>query len=654
MGRLPEGVKPVGYTLALAVNPAMDYVTGTVKIDVQLESSTTLIWLHGQDLQVGEGYAVADNGKRHRLVYSQATEDGVARLDVTPALPAGQAALNLRFVAPYSTGLAGLYRVKANAVPYVFSQFEPLFARRAFPCFDEPRFKVPFQISLSIPDGLTAVTNTQPVGERSTGNGYTTLIFAATNPLPTYLLAVAVGPFDLVAAEVPRNSLRTHPLPLRGVAVAGRGPQMHYAVGHTAVLLDALERYFLSPYPFDKLDVLAVPDFAASAMENAGAITFRDWLLLMAPQQASVAQKHAFQSVMAHELSHQWFGNWVTMAWWDDLWLNESFATWMGQRTAQSVDPNGHYDLELLRGMHDVMSQDVLASARRVRQPCPRANDVHSAFDGITYSKGGALLNMFEHFMSKERFMVGIRRYLQSHANGTATADDFLADLSWAAGEPRLGEDFRTFLDQTGVPEVRFEVIGGPEHYALRLSQRPYMPLGRETLPKALWHIPVCWRAQSDGIVREACTVLRTAEAEVPLVGGEPTWLMPNAGGVGYYQWDLEPARLAKLTAAPLTAGESLAVARNLRRAYDAGTLAPETVLEAVASFVDGPGHDVALVPLALWADAYDMLSTPKARQQAAAYMAAKISPRFFALLKGAKGASPDDDAWGRDLGRFL
>ncbi|RYF10918.1 MAG: M1 family peptidase, partial [Deltaproteobacteria bacterium] len=320
MGRLPEGVKPVGYTLALAVDPSKDYVTGTVKIDVQLDSPTALIWLHGQDLQVGEGYAVADNGKRHRLVYSQATEDGVARLDVTPALPPGQAALNLRFVAPYSTGLAGLYRVEASAVPYVFSQFEPLFARRAFPCFDEPRFKVPFQVSLSIPDGLTAVTNTQPVGERSTGNGYTTLIFAATNPLPTYLLAVAVGPFDLVTAEVPRNSLRAHPLPLRGVAVAGRGPQMQFAVGHTAVLLDALERYFLSPYPFDKLDVLAVPDFAASAMENAGAITFRDWLLLMAPQKASVAQKHAFQSVMAHELSHQWFGNWVTMAWWDDLW----------------------------------------------------------------------------------------------------------------------------------------------------------------------------------------------------------------------------------------------------------------------------------------------------------------------------------------------
>lgn len=654
-GPLPQGITPLVYTLALALDPNRSDFSGTAKIAVRLEAEAGLIWLHGQDLEVGEGYATDATGTRHRLKYSQVTADGVARLDVTPPLPIGVSELNLRFAGSYNTALTGLYKVQAEDKPYIFTQFEPLSARRAFPCFDEPRFKTPFQVALTVPEDTTAISNTAVAGQTTLDGGHTTWTFAPTHPLPTYLTAFAVGHFDIAQAQAPINSVRPDTLPMRGVSIAGHGHQMAFAVGHAAALLEALEQYFQAPYPFDKLDLIAVPDFAAGAMENAGAITFRDWLLLLDPQHASTSQKHAYFGVTAHELSHQWFGDWTTMAWWDDLWLNESFATWMGQRTAQIVDPNGHYDWEIVEGMHNVMGLDSLSQARRIRQPCPTANDVHSAFDGITYQKGGAILNMFEHYIGPFKFAQGVRAYLQAHPYATATADDFVQALTKADGDPKTKAAFYSFLEQTGVPEIEASVVCTPGRAELVLKQRRYVPLGGAGDANGIWQVPVCWRAGLAQGIERRCVLLQEPQMQVSLGEACPAWLMPNADGVGYYLWHMPQAQLAKLTTAPLSPVERLSVAHNVQAAYAAGTLAPQAVLANVETLLTSGASRVASAAIAPWELAYMEQVDAAAQPSVARYMAATLRPRLDALSKAASAlVDPDDVVLRRQLLSFL
>ncbi|KAK1548137.1 hypothetical protein Q3G72_024693 [Acer saccharum] len=603
LGPLPDDVTPLVYSLALALDPNRPDFSGTVKISVRTSKPTALIWLHGQELEVGEGYATDAVGMRHRLRYSQVTADGVARLDIEPPLPAGVSDLNLRFAANYNTGLSGLYKVASEEKNYVFSQFEPLSARRAYPCFDEPRFKTPFQIALTVPDDALAISNTSATGQTNMGLGHTTWTFAPTQPLPSYLTVFAVGLFDVAQAMAPINSVRPDTLALRGISTHGRGGQMAFAIGHAAALLEALEQYFQTPYPFDKLDLVAVPDFAASAMENAGAITFRDWLLLMDPTRVSASQKHAYFSVTAHELSHQWFGDSTTMAWWDDLWLNESFATWMGQRTAQQLDPEGHYDWELIEGMHNVMRQDSLAQARSIQQPCPTANDVHSAFDGITYLKGGAILNMFEHFMGPYKFAQGVRSYLQAHPYATATADDFVHAVTQAHGDPNTKGAVYSFLQQTGVPLIEAEMLCTPDKAELLLTQQAYAPLGAVARNPNTWHIPVCWRAGLAQGIERRCVLMRDAQ---------------------------------------------------MRASYEAGTITPQAALENYALFINSPIRTVATTFLSAWDTAYTTQIDARMRPKAAEYMVRILNKRIAALNKPAAQTSPDDSVLKRELLSFV
>jgi alanyl aminopeptidase len=319
---------------------------------------------------------------------------------------------------------------------YVFTQFQPIAARRAFPGFDEPSFKAPFELTLTVPHGHVAVGNSPALSEEKDPSGRRRIRFAPTPPLPTYLVAWAVGPFDVVEAPLPPSAEREHSLPLRGLAPRGRGPELRFALDHTGPLLESLERYFASPYPFAKLDVIAVPDFGAGAMENVGAFTFRDSLLLIDPDRAPEWQRRSFANVMAHELAHSWFGNLVTMPWWDDLWLNESFATWM------------------LQQVHSAMNADSLDSARSIRQPIASDHDIANAFDGITYSKGAGVLAMFERWLGEESFRAGIRRHVEEHRFGSADADDLLQALSAASGRDVSGP-FQGFLTRPGVPFLR-------------------------------------------------------------------------------------------------------------------------------------------------------------------------------------------------------
>ncbi|MCZ6806064.1 MAG: M1 family metallopeptidase, partial [Deltaproteobacteria bacterium] len=452
-GKLPEGVRPTGYQLSLTIVPSSDGFSGKAVIGLELDQPATGIWMHGQDLNITAIHA--HQGDAHiGATWEQRTSDGVARVEFGGELPAGRSTLHIDYTADFDHPLRGLYKVESGGQAYAFTQFESISARLAFPGFDEPRFKTPFEVTLTVPADRFAATNTPVERAIELPHGLQRVHFKPTPPLPTYLIAWAVGPLDVVPGPpVPQSEMRPYPIPLRGIAAHGQGDRLRYALDRTGEFVEILEGYFAIAYPYQKLDVVAVPDFGAGAMENVGLITFREWLLLIDGGRATENQRRAFAYVMAHELAHQWFGNLVTMPWWNDVWLNEAFATWMGNKVVGILYPQYRVDLASLASAQYAMKLDSLTSARHIRQPVLNNHDIQNAFDAITYKKGGAVLDMFERWMGADRFRDGVRLYLRRHEERTATAEDLLAALD-EVDDRDVATPFQSFLNQPGVPLI--------------------------------------------------------------------------------------------------------------------------------------------------------------------------------------------------------
>ena len=435
LGHLPEWAQPESYKLAFKVDPKQEDYSGSTTIKIKLTQPSDFVWIHGKELKVSKVVVTDAAGKKHNGKYTVAAEkEGVARLDLGGKLE-GEITVAIDFTAPLNKQLQGLYKVSHEGIPYAMTQMEPVSARYAFPGFDEPRFKTTYDISLTIPADDQGVANTAQVKEEKAGAGWKTLTFSTTKPLPTYLVAFAVGPWDVVKGpDISPTEYRTTATPLRGIAAKGEGHRMQHVLGETNSIIHTLEDYYGFGYPFDKLDLLAAPDFSAGAMENAGLVTFRDWLLLIDPDSAANYVRGSF-NVNAHELAHQWTGDTVTMAWWNDLWLNEAFATWMQQKVTQKVHPEYRADLDRVRGAQGAMNNDSLVSARKIRQEITGNGDIETAFDGITYQKGAAVLGMFEGYVSEPVFQKGMRAYIQKHKFANATADDLVDSIAEAAGQ---------------------------------------------------------------------------------------------------------------------------------------------------------------------------------------------------------------------------
>ena len=584
LGRLPSDLRPRSYSLTLELNPARERFSGAVEIKVQLERPRSTIWIHGRDLDVQEVTVQPQGGERLAATWEQVAPSGVAAIRVAEPVPAGEAVIRIAYETSYNQQLSGIYRVEVGGQWYVFSQFEPIDARLAFPCFDEPSFKARFDTTLIVPNEHVAISNTGQLDQESLPDGTKRVRFRTSEPLPTYLLAFAVGPFDVVEGPtIAPNGVRSRALPFRGIATRGRGPDLAYAMEHTGRLLQALEEYFGTPFPFDKLDVIAVPDFGAGAMENAGAITFRESLLLLDPQSASEGQRRAFVGVTTHELSHSWFGDLVTLDWWDDLWLNEAMATWLTGKIVAETNPEFHMDLQRLRGVHWAMSNDELANARQIRQPIESTHDIHNAFDAITYHKGAAVLAMIERWLGPTIFRQGVRGYIERHRWGTTTADDFVTALSTAAGRD-VGGPLRSFLLQPGVPLVEVSLDCEEGRRQLLLHQSRYLPVGSEGDREATWSIPLCVRYGSDDDARESCTVLDEEEGRLELEGERcPEWVMPNDGAAGYYRWSLPGRAMVDLVEqGALSPSERLSTAENLIASYRS---ADRPIAEVLAAF---------------------------------------------------------------------
>jgi alanyl aminopeptidase len=630
-GRLPADVTPVRYTLALTLDPRQKGYRGQVEIELMLDRPRESVWLHNLGPRVYEVSAERPGagtlvGQLEQVVApsagsGQVPDSGLAALRFKQPIGPGPVTVRLRFEADFGTRLAGLYRVDAGGDAYAFTQFEAISAREAFPCFDEPRFKTPFDVRVTVPAGLTVIGNTQPESTRSVAAahplaesnpdaGLTEVRFKPTEKLPTYLLALAVGPLDVVKAPALPAASGRGALPLSGVAVKGRGAALALALADTPRLLARLEDYFGIGYPYDKLDLIAVPDFGAGAMENAGAITFRDTLLLLRPD-ASEWQRRAMSSVNAHELAHQWFGNLVTMPWWDDIWLNESFATWMGARVIDEVHPEHKAKLSELSGVLDAMDMDSQAAARKIRQPIETDHDIANAFDMITYEKGGAVLSMFERYLGADAFRAGLRLYMQRHRFGSATAADLVAALAEAGQRAELPAAFNTFLEQPGVPLVALTPRCAADGVSLSLRQSRFAPIGSTIDRAARWQIPVCVRYASDKGSEERCMLLRDETTSWKLDNAScPRWVLPNSGAAGYYRYQLDASALDALVLArkELGEGEQLALANNLVATMRAGGLSAEPALTALSALADLPSRLVLEQILEVFAALRDKL----------------------------------------------
>src|SRR5581483_2311867 len=385
-------------------------------------------------------------------------------------IPAGDARLHVVYSGKVSRiSSAGIFQMEEASRWYLYTQFEPTDARRAFPCFDEPSFKVPWQVTLEVPKDLKAFSNTPEISEAVQANGRKTVRFAQTRPLPSYLIAFAVGPFDVVdAGTVGKDHAR-----LRIITPQGKAGHARFAAAALPELLNLLEQYFGMPYPYEKLDSIAMP-ISNFAMENVGLITYSEQLLLADPSDDTLTRQREMAIVAAHEMAHQWFGDLVTTAWWNDIWLNEGFATWMETKIVDEWKPEWRVNLDAIDNRVEAMHLDTLVSARKIRQPIATESDIANAFDNITYMKGAAVLRMFENWIGPEVFRRGVHAYIQAHADKNATTPEFLAAISAAAGKD-IAPAFNTFLDQPGVPEVNATLRCDNNRPVLHVSQRRYL-----------------------------------------------------------------------------------------------------------------------------------------------------------------------------------
>ncbi len=602
--RLPQWAVPESYDLAIRSDPDKSNFSGTVTIAVDLKKAANHVWLHGKDLTVSSVTITDAHGRTHAGKYDgavtpDAEKAGVARVDFGTTLQPQKIKLRFDFTAPYNATLQGYYKVVFAGTAYLQTQMEPISARLAFPCFDEPGFKVPLNLSLTIPVADKAVSNAAETGSKPAGTGWKTVTFAKTRPLPTYLYAWAVGPWDIVdGPTIPPNQWRSEPVPVRGIATRGNGAKMQRALAMVPGIIEHEEAYYGFGYPFGKLDLAALPDFSAGAMENAGLVTFRDWLLLLEKDSAPSAVRSSF-NVIAHELAHQWTGDTVTLDWWNDIWLNESFATWMQQKIEGEIHPDWHAHLGRIMGGQEAMQNDSLASARMIRQPITGNGDIETAFDGITYEKGAAVLGMFENFVGPEVFQKGMRAYIKDHAFGNANAGDLVDAIATAAGK---GEGFRkafkSFLNQNGVPLVATKLDCAPKGAAvLELTQSRYLPLGSTGDTDRLWGVPVCVRFPN-GV---QCRMLDTKTARMKIDGGQcPAWYMPNANGNGYYRYEMAKPDRAALTRviAQRSDSEQLAFADGVDAAFRRGDMDAAEVLAAMRELAPSKVRQIALAPL--------------------------------------------------------
>ena len=636
--RLPDGAHPVRYALTLTVIPGEAKVAGDIVIDVELDYAHPLLWLNADSLTVT--HAAAETAQTSVTVLSG--NEQFVGLQFDPPLPPGRHRLNLAFQSEQSlNSTRGIFALQDGNAWYAMTQFEALSARRAFPCFDEPGFKTPWQITLRIPADQVALSNTPVQSETRDADGLKTVRFAPSRPLPTYLVAFVVGPWEFV--DLGRHGVsRTN---IRIVVPRGRRPDSTFVARTYPQFFTRLEKWFGLPYPYQKLDHVAIPLSVNFAMENVGLITYGVPGFLAKPDAATARFRRNAANVGAHETSHQWFGNLVTTAWWDDIWLNEAFATWIAAKMVDQWRPDYERGAARVNERADAIDADSLSSARRIRESIHSRGDIFNAFDSITYQKGAAVIGMFEGWIGEAPFRSGVRSYLESRRDGSATADDFLQALTRSSRLP-VAPAFNTFLNQNGVPQIEVELQCSASGAQLQLRQHRLTLMGASGAQAQQWQIPVCARYGTGASTRQACTLMTEATASLALQGTCPAFVFANAGGRGYYVPDYRGNLLDALAAHrdSLTTPEYASLVHDLRALVRSGSVTQAQAREWIRMAGTANDRHVVLAAIDLATFVRDTLVPDSERPAFAAFVREVFGARARSLGFSPRPNESDDD----------
>ena len=564
--RLPAGVRPTRYALDLHVVPSQPTFSGAVTIDLRVDAPTSIVWLNATDLTI-DGAELRAGGAAEAARVVPGGDDYVGFVPARP-LAKGTAQLTVRFRGKLdSEKSVGLYRVaEGSGVDdwYAYTFFEPTDSRRAFPSFDEPSFKVPWTLTLHAKKAHVALANAAVASERDEPDGMKAVTFEESKPLPSYLVAFVVGPFEVVdGGKAGRANT-----PIRFIVPRGRAAETRYAREVTPRIVDELEKFFAMPYPYGKLDVAVVPRYWGT-MEHPGIVALGQPLTLIKPSEEGLFRKESYANIAIHELAHYWFGDYVTCRWWNDTWLNEALGSWADMQMTDTLEPSWKFALGRDPAA-EAMSADGQPTVQKIRLPVETKDAIQNSFDNnITYAKGSAVLHMIEHWVGHDKFMGAIRAYLAAHAWGNADADEFVASLRQYLGAP-AAEVMRSFVEQPGVPIVT--VASRCENGAAKvtLTQKRFFNAADQDSP-SLWKVPVCLKWQGG----TSCTLLDARQKEVALPSC-PTWLEANSDAAGYYHVRYDAASLAALQpvfSTALTIKERTHLAADVAAEVDQGTL---------------------------------------------------------------------------------
>ncbi len=642
--RLPTGVIPVHYTLTLTPDLAKATFSGVERIDVDIQQPTSSITLNAAELKF-QSVVVFPNGPRQTGAVSLDPEKEQATFTFPLTLATGTATLEIHYTGILNNELRGFYLSKAEGRRYAVTQFEPTDARRAFPCFDEPAFKAVFAITLIVPESDTAISNGGIVSDTpGPGPNQHTLEFSATPKMSTYLVAFLVGQFQCTAGTSDAVSIRVCATPEKVRYTA-------YALSVAKFALHYYDNYFGIPYPLKKLDLIAIPDFEAGAMENFGAITYRETDLLLDPQTASVGAQQNVAIVVAHEMAHQWFGDLVTMKWWNNIWLNEGFATWMETKTVAAMHPEWKMPQVVASDEQSTLNFDAQPTTRAIRAPLANTPaEINQLFDTITYYKASDVLLTVENYLGPEMFRKGVHAYLTAHEYGNATAQDFWNAQTATSHKP-VDQVMQSLVLEPGEPILTF---GAPSGGRVPVTQnRFFLNPGMASPAGQKWTLPVCFKTAAGP---QDCELLgpHTTSLRIP----QSSLFYANAGGKGYYRSAYQPAQYQALVSqveTGLQPTERISLAGDEWARVRAGQATVGDYLDLAAALKTDRNAQVissALSPVGAIDD--ELAATPDERSALAAWIRRNLEPQYLKLGPPSPSDSPDKRQLRASLFRVL
>ena len=622
--RLSGNVQPVHYALALTPDIAKATFAGEETIDVMVATPARAITLNSLELKL---LAVSVSGPDRSAMPAAVTYDEdrqQATLTFPSELPAGRSSLHISFTGVLNDKLHGFYLSRTKARNYAVTQFESTDARRAFPSFDEPTLKATFDIALTVDAGDTAISNMNVTADKPAEGGRHTVVFATTPRMSTYLVAFLVGDFACSKGKADGVAIRVCSTP-------DKVKLTKFAVDAAEHYLKYYDSYFGIKYPLPKLDLIGIPDFEAGAMENFGAITYRETELLVDEKDGSETSKKRVAVTVAHEMAHQWFGDLVTMQWWNNLWLNEGFATWMENKAAAAWHPEWHFAEDTADDLNDTLNYDAVRTTRTIRADANTPSEIEEMFDGIAYGKAGAVIGMVENWLGPEVFRQGVHNYLAAHLYANATAEDFW-NAQTAQSKKPVDVVMRSFVDRAGVPLLRF-ADGQP--LGIPVTEQRFFLDGEQADDRQAndvsggWTMPVCLKTAAG----QDCRLVNVDTAALAGVAGP--LLFANAGQAGYYRVDYSATQLKAIAAVAetgLTGPERLGFVGDRWALMRAGRASVGDFLELALTLTSDRSPQVLATVLDDVDKVRSRIATLAERDRLNGLLRARLAPAYAAL----------------------